>query len=66
REVARAAGVSVETVYASFRSKGDLLLAAIDVAVVGDAAPVPWTSGRNSPRWGPGPGASGQALPPGS
>ena len=41
REVARAAGVSVETVYASFRSKGDLLLAAIDVAVVGDAAPVP-------------------------
>jgi AcrR family transcriptional regulator len=41
REVARAAGVSVETVYTSFRSKGDLLLAAIDVAVVGDAAPVP-------------------------
>lgn len=41
REVARAAGVSVETVYASFRSKGDLLLAAIDVAVVGDVAPVP-------------------------
>jgi AcrR family transcriptional regulator len=41
REVARAAGVSVETVYASFRSKGELLLAAIDVAVVGDAAPVP-------------------------
>ena len=41
REVARAAGVSVETVYASFRSKGDLLMAALDVAVVGDAAPVP-------------------------
>jgi AcrR family transcriptional regulator len=41
RDVARAAGVSVETVYASFRSKGDLLLAAIDLAVVGDAAPVP-------------------------
>jgi len=41
RDVARAAGVSVETVYASFRSKADLLLAAIDVAVVGDAAPVP-------------------------
>jgi AcrR family transcriptional regulator len=40
REVARAAGVSVETVYASFRSKGDLLMAALD-AVVGDAAPVP-------------------------
>lgn len=41
RDVARAAGVSVETVYANFQSKGDLLLAAIDVAVVGDAAPVP-------------------------
>ncbi len=41
RDVARAAGVAVETVYAGFRSKGDLLLAAIDVAVVGDAAPVP-------------------------
>ena len=41
RDVARAAGVSVETVYAGFRSKGDLLLAAIDVAVVGDSAPVP-------------------------
>lgn len=41
RDVARAAGISVETVYASFRSKGDLLLAAIDLAVVGDAAPVP-------------------------
>src|SRR5215207_5262218 len=41
REVARAAGVSVETVYAGFGSKSDLLLAALDVAVVGDAAPVP-------------------------
>jgi AcrR family transcriptional regulator len=41
RDVARAAGVSVETVYASFRSKGDLLLAAIDVAVVGDTAHIP-------------------------
>ena len=41
RDVARAAGVSVETVYASFRSKSDLLMAAIDVAVVGDTEPVP-------------------------
>jgi AcrR family transcriptional regulator len=41
RDVAAAAEVSVETVYASFRSKGDLLLAAIDLAVVGDTAPVP-------------------------
>src|SRR5829696_4529614 len=32
REVARAAGVSVETVYAGFGSKSDLLLAALDVA----------------------------------
>lgn len=41
RDVAREAGVSVETVYANFGSKGDLLLAAIDVAVVGDDEPVP-------------------------
>jgi AcrR family transcriptional regulator len=41
REIARAAGVSVETVYASFRSKTELLMAAIDVAVVGDVEPVP-------------------------
>ncbi len=41
RDVARAAGVSVETVYANFGSKADLLMAAMDVAVVGDASPVP-------------------------
>jgi len=41
REVARVAGVSVETVYAGFGSKSDLLMAALDVAVVGDAALVP-------------------------
>src|SRR5215207_4504963 len=34
REVARAAGVSVETVYAGFGSKSDLLMAALDVAGV--------------------------------
>lgn len=41
RDVAREAGVSVETVYANFGSKGDLLMAAIDVAVVGDTEQVP-------------------------
>jgi AcrR family transcriptional regulator len=41
RDVARAAGVSVETVYANFRSKTDLLTACIDLAVVADAQPVP-------------------------
>lgn len=41
RDIAREAGVSVETVYAGFGSKSDLLMAAIDVAVVGDAVPVP-------------------------
>jgi AcrR family transcriptional regulator len=41
RDVARAAGVSVETVYANFGSKTELLLAAIDAAVVGDAEPIP-------------------------
>lgn len=41
RDVAREAGVAVETVYANFRSKTELLMAAIDVGVVGDAAPAP-------------------------
>lgn len=41
RDVAREAGVSVETVYANFGAKSDLLMAAIDVAVVGDAERVP-------------------------
>jgi AcrR family transcriptional regulator len=41
RDVAREAGVSVETVYANFASKAELLLAAIDVGVVGDTEPVP-------------------------
>jgi AcrR family transcriptional regulator len=41
RDVAREAGVSVETVYSNFRGKSELLMAAIDVGVVGDAAPVP-------------------------
>jgi AcrR family transcriptional regulator len=41
RDVARAAQVSVETVYANFGSKGSLLRQALDVAVVGDDEPVP-------------------------
>jgi len=41
RDIARAAGVSVKTVHANFRTKGELLTAAIDVAVVGDEEPVP-------------------------
>jgi len=41
RSVAKAAGVSVETVYAAFGSKGDLLAAVMDVAVVGDDLPIP-------------------------
>ena len=41
RDVARAAGVAVETVYSNFGSKSELLLAAIDVAVVGDLEPIP-------------------------
>ena len=41
RAVARAAGVSVETVYANFGSKAQLLKQAMDVAVVGDDEPVP-------------------------
>ena len=41
RDVARLAGVAVETVYSNFGSKPELLLAAADVAVVGDSQPVP-------------------------
>ena len=41
RHVAKAAGVSVETVYTGFGSKGDLLAAVMDVAVVGDDLPIP-------------------------
>lgn len=41
RDIAKEAGVSVETVYANFASKAELLLAAIDAGVVGDAEPVP-------------------------
>ncbi len=40
RDVAQAAGVSVETVYANFSSKANLLKEAIDVALAGDDAPV--------------------------
>jgi AcrR family transcriptional regulator len=41
RDIARQAGVAVETVYAGFGSKTELLLSAIDVGVVGDTEPVP-------------------------
>lgn len=41
RDVAKEAGVAVETVYANFGSKGDLLMAANDAAVVGDTLEVP-------------------------
>ena len=41
RRVAKAAGVSVETVYSAFGSKGDLFAAVMDVAVVGDDLPIP-------------------------
>jgi AcrR family transcriptional regulator len=41
RDVARHAGVAVETVYSNFGSKAELLLAALDVAVVGDVQPIP-------------------------
>jgi AcrR family transcriptional regulator len=41
RDIASSAGVSVETVYAHFGSKVDLLNQVVDVAVVGDDDPVP-------------------------
>lgn len=41
RDVARRAGVSVETVYGTAGSKAQLLMRALDVGVVGDDEPVP-------------------------
>src|SRR5262245_42472022 len=40
-DVARAAGVSVETVYKAFGTKAAVAKAAYDVALVGDDEPVP-------------------------
>jgi AcrR family transcriptional regulator len=39
--IAAEAGVAVETIYSGFPSKKALLLAAMDVAIVGDTLPVP-------------------------
>ncbi|GIH14296.1 TetR/AcrR family transcriptional regulator [Rugosimonospora africana] len=41
RDIAGAAGVAVETLYAGFRSKGELLKQSLDAAIVGDAEAVP-------------------------
>ena len=41
RDIARAAGVATETVYAHFASKRGVLQAVADAAVVGDETPVP-------------------------
>jgi len=41
RDIATQAGVAVQTVYAGFASKSDVLLAAIDAGVVGDTQAVP-------------------------
>jgi AcrR family transcriptional regulator len=41
RDVADAAGVSVETVYKNFPSKAELLHRVVDVLVVGDDEPIP-------------------------
>lgn len=46
RDIAREAGVAVETVYSTVGSKAALLRAAIDVAVVGDHAEVPLAERR--------------------
>jgi AcrR family transcriptional regulator len=58
RDVATAAGVAVETVYSNFGSKVDLLLAALDVAVVGDSEPVPLSDRPEFAALGRGPRAA--------
>jgi AcrR family transcriptional regulator len=40
-DIARAAGVSVETVYKAFKTKATLVKAAYDLALVGDDDPIP-------------------------
>jgi AcrR family transcriptional regulator len=55
REVAREAGVSVETIYATVGSKPDLLKVAMDTATVGDDAPVPLAERPEFQRMGSGP-----------
>ena len=52
--VAATAGVAVETIYAGFGSKKGLLRAAMDVAIVGDAEPVPFAEREESARLGRG------------
>jgi AcrR family transcriptional regulator len=39
--IAQEAGVAVQTLYLAFGSKASILAAALDVAIVGDAAPIP-------------------------
>jgi AcrR family transcriptional regulator len=43
RDIANAAGVAVETVYASFPSKATLLVTALEEALVGDSSEIPLT-----------------------
>lgn len=62
RDVAAVADVAVETVYANFRSKADLLLAAIDAAVVGDTAEVPLADRPGFAALGTGPPAERAAA----
>ena len=52
--VAATAGVAVETIYSGFGSKKGLLRAAMDVAIVGDAEPVPFAEREESARLGRG------------
>ena len=54
RDVAREAGVSVETLYASFESKAGLLEVVLDVAVVGDDEPVPFAARAEAEAMGAG------------
>jgi AcrR family transcriptional regulator len=54
-DIAARAGVAVETIYSGFGSKKGLLRAAMDVAVVGDAAPIPFSEREEFLRLGRGP-----------
>lgn len=52
--IASDAGVAVETIYSGFGSKKALLRAAMDVAIVGDAEPIPFADREATKRMGEG------------
>jgi AcrR family transcriptional regulator len=62
RDIAREAGVSVETLYAGVGTKAELLKVALDVAIVGDDVPVPFAARVEAAAMGAGSTVTARAL----